>query len=149
MIDGRPMIVEQAVIPVALAPGLDHPDGRSRRTRSTGCWPGAYGLEDDYEEQYLEVVAPSSDERRLLELDEGAQVVRLRGVSFAPQDVPFDCFQQVYPASEVVFSISGQTARHVFRGTDLRDWSVTPVAAGPSHSSSANRRSLKGARDNV
>ena len=79
------------------------------------------------QEQFLEVVAPSSDERRQLELDEGAQVVRLRGVSFAPHGLPFDCFQQVYPAAEIVFSISGQTARHVFRGTDLRDWSVTPV----------------------
>jgi hypothetical protein len=76
------------------------------------------------------VVAPSPDERRLLELDKGAQVVRLRGVSFEPHGRSFDCFQQVYPASEVVFSISGQTARHVFRGTDLRDWSVTPVAGG-------------------
>jgi DNA-binding GntR family transcriptional regulator len=143
VIDGRPMIVEQAVIPVALAPGLD--------TRTAEVADSLYrllarrfGLEDDYEEQFLEVVAPSSDERRLLELDEGAQIVRLRGVSFAPHGLPFDCFQQVYPASEVVFSISGQTSRHVFRGTDLRDWSVTPVSAGPSHSSSANRRSLKG-----
>ncbi len=126
VIDGRPMIVEQAVIPVALAPGLD--------TRTAEAADSLYrllarrfGLEDDYEEQFLEVVAPSSDERRLLELDEGAQVVRLRGVSFAPHGLAFDCFQQVYPASEVVFSISGQTARHVFRGTDLRDWSVTPV----------------------
>ena len=91
-----------------------------------------YGLEDDYEEQYLEVVAPSAEERRLLELDTKDQVVRLRGVSFDPHGRPFDCFQQVYPAYEVVFSISGQTARHVFSGTDLRDWSVTSVAA-PSH----------------
>ena len=42
--------------------------------------------------------------------------MRLRGVSFDTRGRPFDCFQQVYPAAEVVFSISGQTARHVFRG---------------------------------
>ena len=91
-----------------------------------------YGLDDDYEEQFLEVVAPDTEERRLLDLGRGDQVVRLRGVSFDARGRPFDCFQQVYPASEVVFSISGQTARHVFNGADLRDWSVTPLAA-PSH----------------
>jgi len=91
--------------------------------------------------------------------------VRLRGVSFDRRSRPFDCFQQVYPASEIVFSISGQTARHVFRGTDLRDWSVAPLDGGGStgsaahagaalgpghqaHSSPANRTSLKG-EDNV
>jgi GntR family transcriptional regulator len=127
VIDGRPMIVEQAVIPVALAPDLNARTAEAADSLYR-LLARRYGLEDDYEEQFLEVVAPSPDERRLLELDKGAQVVRLRGVSFEPHGRSFDCFQQVYPASEVVFSISGQTARHVFRGTDLRDWSVTPVA---------------------
>ena len=52
---------------------------------------------------------------------------------------PFDCFQQVYPAAEVVFSISGQTARHVFRGADLRDWSVAPVDGVPTPDRSVRR----------
>jgi len=128
VIDGRPMIAEQAVIPVALAPGLD------TRTAEVAdslyrLLARRYGLDDDYEEQFLEVVSPDAEERRLLELGRGEQVVRLRGVSFDKRSRPFDCFQQVYPASEVVFSISGQTARHVFRGSDLRDWSVAPIDA--------------------
>ena len=99
-----------------------------------------YGLDDDYEEQFLEVVAPSAEERRLLALGRGDQVVRLRGVSFDKRSRPFDCFQQVYPASEIVFSISGQTARHVFRGTDLRDWSVAPLdGAAPARSGPGSR----------
>ncbi len=129
VVDGRPMIAERAVIPVGLAPGLD---GRSAEIADSlyRLLARRYGLDDDYEEQFLEVVTPSAAERRLLELGRGDQVVRLRGVSFDRHGRPFDCFEQAYPAEEVVFSISGQTARHVFRGSDLRDWSVTPVAAG-------------------
>ncbi len=130
VIDGRPMIAEEAVIPVALAPGLD---ARTAEVADSlyRLLARRYGLEDDYEEQFLEVVGSSAEERRLLELGRGDQVVRLRGVSFDTHGRPFDCFQQVYPASEVVFSISGQTARHVFRGSDLRDWSVVPVGGAP------------------
>jgi GntR family transcriptional regulator len=126
VIDGRPMIAEQAVVPVSLAPGLD---ARTAEVADSlyRLLARRYGLDDDYEEQFLEVVAPDTEERRLLELGRGDQVVRLRGVSFDTRGRPFDCFQQVYPASEVVFSISGQTARHVFRGADLRDWSVAPL----------------------
>ena len=129
VVDGRPTIAERAVIPVELAPGLD---ARSAEIADSlyRLLARRYGLDDDYEEQFLEVVTPSGEERRLLELARGDQVVRLRGVSFDKHSRPFDCFEQVYPAEEVVFSISGQTARHVFRGSDLRDWSVTPVAAG-------------------
>ena len=126
VIDGRPMIAEQAVIPVSWRPA----SMRARAEVADSLYrllARRYGLDDDYEEQFLEVVAPSADERRLLELARGDQVVRLRGVSFDKRNRPFDCFQQVYPAAEVVFSISGQTARHVFRGSDLRDWSVAPV----------------------
>ena len=42
-----------------------------------------------------------------LDLARGDQIVRLRGVSFDARNRPFDCFQHVYPAAEVVFSISG------------------------------------------
>jgi len=139
VIDGRPMIAEQAVIPVSLAPGLD------TRTAEVAdslyrLLARHYALDDAYEEQFLEVVAPSTEERRLLDLARGDQVVRLRGVSFDARNRPFDCFQHVYPAAEVVFSISGQTARHVFRGSDLRDWSVAPVdRARPNGSGPGSR----------
>ncbi len=84
----------------------------------------SHGLVDDHEEQYLEVREAGARERRLLELGARARIVRLRGVSFTAGDVPFDCFEQVYPADEFVFYISGQTARRLFRPADLRDWGV-------------------------
>ena len=60
VIDGRPMIAEEAVIPVALAPGLD---ARTAEVADSlyRLLARRYGLEDDYEEQFLEVVAPSAD----------------------------------------------------------------------------------------
>jgi DNA-binding GntR family transcriptional regulator len=128
IIDGQPMILEHAIVPVALAPGLD---ARTAELADSlyRLLARRYELDDEYEEQFLEVVSPSAEERRLLALGRSDQVVRLRGVSFDTRRRPFDCFLQVYPAADVVFSISGQTARHVFRGSDLRDWSVTPTAA--------------------
>jgi len=123
LIDGQPLVVEQALIPQALAPDL----GRRRKELSGSLYDllaESHGLVDDHEEQYLEVREAGGRERRLLALGARARIVRLRGVSFTADDVPFDCFEQVYPADEFVFYISGQTARRLFRPADLRDWGV-------------------------
>jgi len=123
LIDGQPQVIEQALIPQALAPDL----GRRRGELSGSLYDllaASHGLVDDHEEQYLEVREAGSRERRLLKLGARARVVRLRGVSLTDGDVPFDCFEQVYPADEFVFYISGQTARHLLRPADLRDWGV-------------------------
>ena len=123
LIDGQPLVVEQALIPQALAPDL----GRRRGELSGSLYDllaASHGLVDDHEEQYLEVREAGSRERRLLKLGARARIVRLRGVSLTAGDVPFDCFEQVYPADEFVFYISGQTARHLLRPADLRDWGV-------------------------
>lgn len=129
-IDGRPLVIEQALIPQDLAPDLDR-----RRTDMGGSLYDLlarhYGLVDDYEEQYLEVCDAGARTRRLLQLPAKAALVRLRGVSFTAEDVPFDCFEQVYPAEELIFYISGQTARHVFKPTELNDWGVDPVTGEP------------------
>jgi DNA-binding GntR family transcriptional regulator len=125
-IDGRPCVIEEALIPLALAAGLDK--HRGELTGSLYSLLGrVYGLVDHHEEQYLEIAAPGRRERRLLDLPPRARVVRLRGVSFTPDDVAFDCFEQIYPADDFVFYISGQTARRLFRPADLNDWGALPV----------------------
>jgi DNA-binding GntR family transcriptional regulator len=124
LVNGEPKIYETAVIPVALAPGLD---------RYTGELNGSlyellaerYGLEDQAEEQYLEVAAADDEERRLLRLPSKSQVVRLRGLSTDQRGVPFDCFTQVYPALEFGFYISGGSSRGLFRTTSWNGWGVT------------------------
>ncbi len=126
LLDGQPLVVEQALIPQALAPDL----GRRRAELSGSLYDllaAAHGIVDDHEEQYLEVLEAGARERRLLKLSARARVVRLRGVSFTAGDLPFDCFEQVYPADEFVFYISGQTARRLFRPADLRDWGIAPA----------------------
>ena len=136
---GVPAIVEQAVIPVALAPDL----GRYRAELGTslyGLLSREYGLDDYSEEQYLEVALPTADEQRNLGLAHRARVVRLRGISTDSAGVPFDCFEQVYPADDFVFYAAGRTARRVFRGADVREWDVAPVdpgAADPAGGSGA------------
>jgi DNA-binding GntR family transcriptional regulator len=125
IIDGKPMIIEQALVPVALAPDL----GRRRRDLEGSLYEllaRERGLIDDHEEQYLEVAAPAERQRRLLKLPARAHVVRLRGVSFTADDVPFDCFEQVYPADAFAFYFAGQTAQKLFRATDSSDWGIAP-----------------------
>ena len=124
LLDGRPAIVETAVIPVALAPTLD--DTRDRLTGSLyELLAERYGLQDDHEEQYLEVGAASSDERRLLGLAPGAQVVRLRGVSMTLVGVGLDCFEQVYPASAFAFYISGATEKRLLSNPGSWDMNLS------------------------
>jgi DNA-binding GntR family transcriptional regulator len=124
MVNGEPKVYETAVIPVALALGLD----RYRAELNGSLYEllaERYGLEDQAEEQYLEVAAADDDERRLLRLPSKSQVVRLRGLSTDQNGTPFDCFTQVYPALEFGFYISGGTSRGLFRTTSWDGWGVT------------------------
>jgi DNA-binding GntR family transcriptional regulator len=123
LIRGRPAILEQAVLPTSLVPRLDR-----RRLASGGSLyrflEERYGLRDDSEEQYLEVVSPSEAEREHLELRPRDRVARIRGVSLTGGGVPFDSFQQAYPASDFVFYFAGRTARHVLRAAAMPGWGV-------------------------
>jgi DNA-binding GntR family transcriptional regulator len=123
----RPMIVEEAIIPVHLAPAIDEQDLRSGGSLYR-MLAERYDLVDDYEEQFLQVTSPSRSERELLGLSPGQAIARIRGVSFSRDGVPFDCFQQTYPANDFVFYFSGQTDRHLLRGSEIRDWTVEPLA---------------------
>ena len=124
---GGPMIVERAVLPLALVPALDE----SLLARGGSLYSliaEKYGLIDDFEEQYLEVTLPSSQEREWLELQAGEQVVAIRGVSFTDEGVPFDCYQQVYPARGFAFYVSGTRHRRLLESRQAEDWSVTSLA---------------------
>jgi hypothetical protein len=51
-------------------------------------------------------------------------VVRIRGLSMDKAGNPFDCFEQLYRATEFAFAISGSTARQLFPTPDSQDWTV-------------------------
>jgi hypothetical protein len=91
------------------------------------------GLDDAYEEQYLEVTLPTAAQRRLLGIPARAQVVRIRGRSMDTAGTVFDCFEQLYPAAEFAFAISGSTTRQLFAAPGLTDWDVSdsPDGGGP------------------
>lgn len=122
-IDGRPLILETAIVPRHRAPDLD-----AYTEDLGGSFYGllrrVYGITDASEEQYLEVIGAESRHRRELGLPTRAQVVRIRGLSYDSADVPFDCFEQVYPATDFIFAVSGSTTRTLLRGADTRDFTV-------------------------
>lgn len=124
LLDARPAVLDTSVIPVALAPELaaavSRLDGSLYDLLAT-----EYGLVDAYEEQYLEVLAPAQDEAKMLRLPARAQVVRIRGLSAGEDGVPFDCFEQLYPASQFAFAFAGSATRQLLPAPGSRDWSVT------------------------
>jgi DNA-binding GntR family transcriptional regulator len=123
LIDAQPAVVETSVIPTALAPELD----RLIRQQGGSLYDllgREYGLVDEFEEQYLEVIMPTQEERRLLSIPSRTQVVRIRGLSMDKAGTPFDCFEQLYPAAEFAFAISGSTSRHLLPTPGFQDWDV-------------------------
>lgn len=126
-LEGEPAVLETAVIPVALAPELDmlvdHLAGSLYDLLAS-----EYGLVDAYEEQYLEVISPSAGQSRLLKLPARAQLVRIRGLSMDQAGLPFDCFEQLYPANQFAFAISGSASRRLLPAPGHKDWEVR----GPS-----------------
>jgi GntR family transcriptional regulator len=124
LIDGQPAVVETSIIPIALAPDLDRLverlGGSLYDLLAREC-----KLEDEYEEQYLEVVVvPDADARRLLSIPPRTPVVRIRGLSIDKSGTPFDCFEQLYRATEFAFAISGSTSRQLFPTPGFQDWEV-------------------------
>jgi len=131
LIDGQPAVVETSIIPVALALDLDQLverlGGSLYDLLACEC-----KLEDEYEEQYLEVVVmPDREERRLLSIPPRTPMVRIRGLSMDKSGTPFDCFEQLYRATEFAFAISGSTSRQLFPTPGFQDWGVRALPDAP------------------
>jgi len=131
LIDGQPAVVETSIIPVALAPDLDRLVER-RGGSLYDLLARECKLADEYEEQYLEVVVvPDADARRLLSIPPRTPVVRIRGLSMDKSGTPFDCFEQLYRATEFAFAISGSTSRQLFPTPGFQDWGVRALPDAP------------------
>ncbi len=130
LIRGRPMIHEQAVIPVRLAPVID-PAVLAAGASLYAYLAEHHGLSDENEEAFLEVREPSRRERRLLQVPAGDLVARVRGVSRERDGIAFDAFEQVYVARHFAFYLSGQTTRRLLQPTDVGDWEVHPLGQLP------------------
>lgn len=128
MIGGEPAVLETSVIPVRLAPTLDKRLGPSCGS-PRDLLAAEYDLTEAYQEQYLEVTAPTNDEAGLLELSERTLVVRVRGLSVDGTDIPFDCFERSYPAGRFAFGVSGAGTRPLLPAPTRGDWRVSPDAS--------------------
>ena len=120
-----PKVLEKAVLPLHLVPTLDE----ERLTEGDSLYAqlaDRYGLTDDFVVQTFEVDHPSSWEREHLRLDSRDTVVRIRGVSVDGAGVPFDSFQQTYPATEFVFYVSGGS-RKLLEPTEGGSWAIRPL----------------------
>lgn len=125
-IAGRPRVLERTALPVSLVPEVDEAL-LARGGSLYGFLGERYGLAAAREEQYLHVASPSDEERRLLGLKGHQPVVRLRGLSVTDAGVAFDCFEQVFPASDFVFYISGSSAGELRAAGEGMPWGVRPV----------------------
>ncbi len=126
LMGGAPVIVERAVLPLQRVPALD--EKLLAAGGSLYSYLGEqYGIVDDDEEQYLEVALPSAEERSLLDLPARERVVTIKGVSFEQSGVPFDCYQQTYPASRFAFYFSGSRERRLLTARDGEDWTVASM----------------------
>ena len=122
----RPAIIEQAIMPLSLVPSLD----QSRLAKGDSLYrflAETHGLSDEHSEQFFEVAQSNKFERDSLDLSARDNVVRIRGVSFTSDGVPFDCWQQTYLATDFIFYTAGNGNRHFLRPTDIGPWDVTPL----------------------
>jgi DNA-binding GntR family transcriptional regulator len=126
VLDGRPVIAETALLPLQLVPALDT-DALAKGESLYSYLAQTYGLVDEHEDQFLEVVSPPPAVRQRLELGAREQVVRIRGVSYSTDGTPFDCFEQTYPAHEFVFSVSGSARRRLLPDTGLGEWGISAL----------------------
>ncbi|MGA8297609.1 MAG: GntR family transcriptional regulator [Acidimicrobiales bacterium] len=125
-IGDRSSVLEEAVVPVALAEDLDL-DALRNGASLYGLLATAHGLVDASEEQFLGFGAASTEVCHALDLPPHAPVAHLHGVSFTTAGVPFDCFHHVYPATDFVFSMSSTTTRSILSPDGAADWSVHPL----------------------
>jgi GntR family transcriptional regulator len=107
--DGMPLLIDRAVLPVALAPGLraDDLEGAGSLYETL---ERRYDLMDARDEQVLSVVIPLDEERTLLRLADGARLVAVEGASFTAANLPFAYFRLLFDADRFAFRVDGERA---------------------------------------
>ena len=122
-------ILERAVLPLVRVPVLDEAYLRAGKSLY-GYLEREYGLSDATTEQAIEVDRPSAEERQVLKLNRTASIVRIRGISFDRDGHAFDCYEQVYGASNFIFYMSSVDRRELLQPGDMGQWLVEPLGGG-------------------
>ncbi|MHB1596019.1 MAG: GntR family transcriptional regulator [Streptosporangiaceae bacterium] len=125
--DDEPAVLGSAVIPVALAAGLDRLvdryDAPLHELLAT-----EYGLVEQYAEYCLQLATPTGEEVELLGLPARSPAIRVRGLSADAAGVPFGCYQQLFPASRFAFALAGRAVRRLVPVPTRWDWEIAPLS---------------------
>jgi GntR family transcriptional regulator len=132
--DGRPRVLERAVLPLSIVPALEE-DRLSAGESLYDYLAARYGLTEEFVEEAIEVDQPDAWEREWLRLGSRDTIVRIRGVSVDVRGVAFDSFQQSYPARDFVFYTSGSSRQRLVGPIAAGPWSVRPLGSGTLASS--------------
>lgn len=135
----HPVILEQAILPLSLVPHLDI-DYLQRGGSLYRFLVETHKLYDEHSEQFFEVVQPTKVEREQLGLTAHDSVVRIRGVSYTAEGIAFDCWQQIYRASDFIFYSTGSGNRRLLQPVDIGVYEVQPLTAsgGGSEATAGN-----------
>lgn len=125
---GEAKVVEKATIPLSLVPALEQ-DRLGAGASLYEYLEEKYGLTDAFVEQFFQVDQPSRWEQEHLGVSEQESVVRVRGVSFSADEVPYDSYQQTYRAKDFLFYVSGSQAPRLIEPSDSGRWSVKALGA--------------------
>lgn len=132
---GVPLLIDKAIVPVSLAPGLRVADLEGSASLYA-ILEADYELVDVREEQVLSVVVPLDEERALLALADDARLVAVEGASYTAANQPFAYFRLLFDADRFAFRIDGEQALIV---PVPRDADPLPPAAPVAGLGSARR----------
>ena len=107
--EGPPLLIDRAIIPVVLAPGL-RADDLEGDSSLYDILAREHDLVDVRDEQVLSVVVPVDEERSLLQLGADARLVAVEGASFTAANSPFAYFRLLFDADRFSFRIDGEQA---------------------------------------
>ncbi len=105
--ESGPLLIDYALVPVSLAAWLRRSDVEGLASLYE-VLESRYGLINVRDEQVLSVMPPLDEERDLLGLDHGANLVVVEGASFTTGDEPFAYFRLLFDAARFSFRIDGE-----------------------------------------
>ncbi|MBX3068219.1 MAG: GntR family transcriptional regulator [Cryobacterium sp.] len=122
----KPKVLEQAVLPLSRVASLDE----KRLAAGESLYrllEERFNLTDAFVEQTIKVDQPTQWECTNLGVTTKDVVVRIRGVSFSEDGIPFDSYQQTYRARDFVFYVTGSQHPTLLKPSEARRWTITPL----------------------
>lgn len=107
-----PLLLETSSIPYARCPGLEQED--LERQSLYGILEQRYGLHLHDARQTIEATAANAYESDLLNVDEGAPMLLLRGVASTADGEPIEWFKAIYRADRVRIAVESQREQRPF-----------------------------------